>query len=391
MTETPTKTRKLIFHTNGLIDPRSWSVLGLSAKESDNPIGCFGSGLKAAISIVNRLGGKIEIQSEGTTYKFGVKTSEFRGAEYQQLMCNGKELPYTTGYAKHWEPWMAFREIVSNTMDEGGLQFFGEPMDEGTSVIVECDEITKCMDNFEDYFVGQREPIAETDDITYYEGRGTIFYRGVKVGVMKGAKYSYEIKRSLDLTEDRTILHEYMIPYYIGLDACMNLKNEKLIRQIVTASGSSFESEITFDTQWSDEFANIVRDIWESAPTTLNTIIQKLIRKKMPDVGWEKLEPTEDEQIYIDKAVYLLKKFGHNITAPIKMVNNDDANNIAFVHEDQIYLTSRAFEKGIFYLTTTLLEEHLHTVGYSDYSRNFQDYLIEQVIKTSAKLHKEVL
>ena len=391
MTETPTKTRKLIFHTNGPIDPRSWSVLGLSAKESKSPIGCFGSGMKAGISIINRLGGKITIRSEGEIYNFGMETSEFRGEEYQQLMCNGKELPYTTGYAKHWEPWMAFREIVANTMDEGGLQFFGEPMDDGTSVIVECDEIAECMDNFEDYFVGSREPIAETDGISYYEGRGTIFYRGVKVGVMKGAKYSYEIKKQLSLTEDRTILYDYMVAYHIGKDVCEKLKNEKLIRQVVTSSDLFFESKIDFDGPWSEQFSRIVRNIWENSPTTLNPIIAKLIRKKMPGVGWEKLEPTEDQQLYIDKAVSLLGKFGHNVTAPIKMVNNEDANNIAFVNEDQIYLTSRAFEKGIFYLIVVLLEEHLHTQGYRDYSRDFQDYLIELVVKVSAKLHKEVL
>jgi hypothetical protein len=44
----------VIFQNLGLIDLRAVQIMGLNAKESKNPIGQFGTGLKYAIAVLLR-------------------------------------------------------------------------------------------------------------------------------------------------------------------------------------------------------------------------------------------------------------------------------------------------------------------------------------------------
>ena len=387
---TDTKTRKAIFHTGTTIDPTSWEMLGISAKMKDNAVGCFGTGLSYAVAVLLRLGHGVTIKTEVDEYVFGLEDMDFRGKAFKCVTCNGKKLSFTTEYGKNWSCANAYRELVSNTMDEEGIWMIAEdPMDHGTSIIIEGDKIIECMENHEDYFVGNREPIIESSGVNYFEGNGTIFFRGVKVGTVENAKYSYEIKTDLSLTEDRTILNPYQVTQKIGEDITRKIKNKELIRSIITASPENFESKLDYDWTWSREFEEVARDVWEKSPTKLLASIVKLLRTRLPHVGWINLSPDEEQQNYIDKAKTLLSKFGYPITAPIKIIQNDDQLVIAFVYEKQIYLTQKAFDKGLFYLVTVLLEEHLHTEGFSDYTRQFQDYLIDELVKHASKRFKE--
>lgn len=52
---------KLYFLNNGEFDVSAMLTFGVSAKESDNPIGQFGTGFKYAIAIILRLGGSISV------------------------------------------------------------------------------------------------------------------------------------------------------------------------------------------------------------------------------------------------------------------------------------------------------------------------------------------
>lgn len=76
----------LYFHNPGEIDIRGATIAGLSAKEGDNPIGFFGTGLKYSIASVLRWGGSIKIYSSQTQYSFGASELEFRGKSFSQVM-----------------------------------------------------------------------------------------------------------------------------------------------------------------------------------------------------------------------------------------------------------------------------------------------------------------
>lgn len=380
------KNTAVIFHTNTQIDPRSWRIMGISAKETSNPIGLWGTGMKYAIAVFLRLGHKVSIKTEGQTYEFSAKEMVFRDKTFEQVLCNGEELPYTTEYGKLWEPWMAYRELVSNTMDEGGIHFAGEPFDHGTSIIIEGENVRECLANHDDYFVGSREPIAEMAGLRIYEGNGTIFYRGVKVGMVENAMYSYEMLHDLTLTEDRTIAFQYQIPQKVGMCVVRYLKDKALIKRFCTAPAERWEGKLDYDWEnWSEEFTEVAKDLWKNNPTKLNESIFRLVRKKCADIGWEAKDLNEDHEVMLDNAKAFLKMAGYEVTAPVKMVDNDDQKCIAFYYNGVIHLTEKCFEEGAFKLTRILMEENFHAYGYSDACRSFEDYLQKELIKQASK------
>lgn len=384
--------QKAIFHTGTKIDPISWEMMGISAKETEESIGLFGTGLKYAISVLLRTGHKFTIYSEGEKYVFDKEPMEFRGKAFEKIVCNGTPLPFTTEYGKLWAIEEAYRELVSNTMDENGIWMLGEShIDGGTSIVVEGKQIVECMKNHSEYFVGDREPIEKTATVTIYQGKGTIFYRGVKVGFEPNSMYSYEFNRYLDLTEDRTIKYAHESKARIGRAVVKEIKNKEILHKMAISTKGSFESTFDYNWDWSNQFMEVVKEIWDKTPQKLNPSIRGIFKKKRPEHQWEYLELDENQMLLIEKAKEIISKFGYVITAPIVLVNNEDSNTLAFVHENQIHLTERSLDKGLFNFVTILLEEHFHIIGYYDESRAFQTYLLEELVKNSAKLHKIIL
>lgn len=385
------QTQKTIFHTNTVMAPESWELMGVSAKDGETPIGQFGTGQKYALAVLLRTGHKVSIRSNGSLFIFGLQEMEFRGKSFQRVTCNDKPLAFTTDYGLKWQVEHAYRELVSNTLDEGGIHFLGEPMEEGTSIIVEGPEMAACLSRHNSIFLGDREPIAETYKVRFFEGSGTVWYRGVKVGELHEASLSYEIMDDLDLTEDRTIKYLYTIGSKIGMAMVKHVKDKSLIRRIVT-NKTTWEAKVPdYDWEWSAEFSEVVKELWESSPTLLNDKIQKLVRQRLKDVGFKMLERTEDMDIMIQNAQDFLAKAGYPVEANIKVVDNGDDNNIAFAFGGEIHLTSRSFDKGMYYLVTTLFEESAHCKGHDDCSRSFQNYLIEELITQTRRRLKVAL
>lgn len=359
---------------------------------SDSPVGFFGSGIKYSLAILLRTGHEVEVFSNGKHYSFGLIETEFRGKKFEQVSCNGEPLPFTTEYGKNWEIEGAYRELVSNTMDEGGIHFAGEPMDHGTSIVVRGEEFAKMLARHEELFVGDREPIAKNECLSIFEGNGTIFYRGVKVGTLEHAGFSYEINQSIKLTEDRTVANIYDVHYKVMSYICTKLKDKTLIKRILMLPKGKWEQadDRDYEWTWSPEFSETVKEVWEVNPGMLPKKVQNQIRKKLPDVEFKTIE-TEDHLMAIEQAKDFLQKAGYPVTGEILVVQNEDANTIAFVHNGQIHLTERSFEKGLFDLVTTLFEEQMHIIGHSDCTRSFQQFIIDQLITQARKRLKVVL
>jgi len=121
----------LFLTTPTKIEPFSWSIMGVNVKENDNPIGHFGTGLKMAIAVLLRTNHNITIKTEDQEYIFGIDLKTLRGKDFWVCTCNGEELPYTTELGKEWDVWMAYRELISNTIDEGG-NYSEEPLSDET-------------------------------------------------------------------------------------------------------------------------------------------------------------------------------------------------------------------------------------------------------------------
>lgn len=376
------------FWTPTDIDPISWSVMGINAKpDSDNPIGLFGTGLKYAIAVLLRTGHTIQITNKDKTYDFKTIDENFRGKKFQICTCNDERLAFTTELGKNWEVWMAYRELVCNTKDEGG--FFGSHTNEfgGSLITVNGPSIYKCWKNHENYFCETyptETVVTYFGDVELHKGSGIIYYRGVKIGEVERSAFNYNILGELPLTEDRTIKDyptlKTRIVYCIS-----NLKNKEAIRKIYT-NKKGWESELNLEyVTLSEEVLEEITEIWEKDPSSLIPSAIKRLKIQKPNTHFKEIEMDQRAKMMLSKAKSFLSNCGYNINAEIKLISNENDSVIAFVHEKVIHLTERSFEKGVYDLTQTLMEEHFHTLGFMDESRGFEKYLMDQLISAHNK------
>jgi hypothetical protein len=275
-------------------------------------------------------------------------------------------------------------------MDEDGICFKGEPMDEGTSIIVEGEEFAKCLDNHNEYFLGDREPIVTSKNLDVFDGKGVIYYRGVKIGEVKEASHSYHIKDHIELTEDRTFKYEHTLYYKIGSAIVKEITDKKFLKSIILKKTGWEAQLLDYDWDWSESMKETVCDLWALNPGSMNDRIQALVPKYLKTAKFRYTEPTEDQQSMIAKALEFLEKAGYKVNHPIRIANCDDSNTIAYAYDGEIILTERAFSKGLHLLLVAIFEESHHCIGYSDFNRAFQTYLIEEVISNARKRIKEV-
>lgn len=216
----------IVFQNKGEMDLRGLRIHGLSAKEHAVARGQFGTGLKHALSVIMRLGGKVKIQSGMTSVDIFAEKGEFRGKEYHEVWAQPENeasfpLGFTTNLGKSWEPWMAYRELWSNCEDEKGHTFSVHgSMDavkkaaDLTSIIVACEAIREVHTNSADVIIPDAaEPLWSSGDVDVHEGESEyVFYRGIRAFKLKNkAAHRYNIKRYMELTEDRTIKWTWMI------------------------------------------------------------------------------------------------------------------------------------------------------------------------------------
>ena len=379
---TTEKKPSIVFHTNGDIDPLSWEVIGMSAKLTDNAVGMFGSGLKFSLAVLLRNNHAIYIISNGKRYEFGTTDKEFR------VTCNGKELGITTDMGMNWILENAYRELVSNTMDEGGIWFRGEAMEDGTSIVVEGEEFADIIDRHNNLFVGDREPFAETTNMKVYKGNGLVFYRGVKVANIENAKFSYEFTNKLSLTEDRT-LNVYSIHSRWEMDILAS-DDKNLIRKVLTTGPDTWEHSRDYDWHWGEAFREVATELWESNAVSLPPSVQKCMRKRAPEAEFKTREIGEYQEM-LDEVLGFLKDAGYNVKSEIKLVDSTEDSLLGFYHNKVIHLTEKSFEKGKHDLAVTVLEEHFHSLGHSDCCRGFQDYLLNQLVTQMKKRLKNYL
>lgn len=266
--------------TPGLLDTRAFTTFGLHAKpKSDNPIGKFGTGLKYAVATLVRLGCKVQVFIGETEYEFYTKASEFRGAEFSQVMMrkrnsllnrwNYVELPYTTEHGRFWEPWQAFRELHSNTLDEGGETFmyrdsaiYGEK--EQTKFVISGEPYEQAFMDRDQIFLPHALTKREGDDRVqvFNEPSNHLYWRGIRVfDLEKPSIYTYNVLEDLELTEDRTIKYLWSVQSKIAAYVARS-KDRKLISSVISADVEKFfEGRLDWDYTYAtptEEFKEVV-------------------------------------------------------------------------------------------------------------------------------------
>ena len=212
----------IIFKNPGLIDTVAMVTSGVSAKERDNPIGIFGTGLKYAIAILLRNDCTIDIWRGNKRYAFTLVEKTIRKRKFNIVCMNGKFFGFTDRLGLNWEPWMAFRELYCNAKDEGGISMCIDPGQLADPMYGPSTKATTIVCTgrvIENAYMHRHEtilmtaPLFSLKNVDVHQGESEyLFYRGIRVHKLpQKSMYTYNLTGAQFLTEDRTLLYPYVI------------------------------------------------------------------------------------------------------------------------------------------------------------------------------------
>jgi hypothetical protein len=380
------------FQSRGLIDPRCITTIGVSVKETENPIGFFGTGLKYAIAIILRAKGEITIWRGLEPMRFTTHAIEVRGKSVDLVCMNGHELGFTVELGKHWEMWQAFREIYCNTLDEGGECNFGmaAPTEGTTTVCVSLRAFAECFSNIEDYIL-KTEAIYPGPVVAFHPGpSAAVFYRTIRVhGALtdKPCFFAPNVLERIDLTEDRTAKDQWELYRRIA-KAILQSKDRRFLERWLTVKPDYAEHGLDLDwpsLQPSDEFLAVAGDVARDASRSLNpSALKVLTRCTVPPAPVEAdLMPSEAASLaeavaFCHALKYPVDEFKINVVESLGLGILGKADPEA----RQIMLARRAIQMGDLTCAATLIEEWAHIKhGVKDCSREMQNWLFEQLTR----------
>lgn len=397
------------FQNDGLIDKRAITIMGISSKEGDNPIGFFGTGLKYAIAIVLRHGGQITIWRGLEKLEFRTEREQVRVDEFDIIYMNDQQLGYTTNLGRTWEPWMCFRELYCNTLDEDGLTAATRirPVEGSTTVHVsKFPEFEECHGKRSSFMLETRplysDPVA---GVEVHPGASQhIYYRGIMAGVElpNQALYTYNITAQSQLTEDRTLRFPERVLGMIGRMVAQGMHDEALLRNIISAKSDSWEHQFNIEgynnfSEMSDTFVRVVEAAIKDPSTPINQSAQSLwFRQSGRDAKPKEIELNAVQRAQLRRAMEFCARLGYPVNVPVLVVRASKQTNKlgwAELHPEQrIIVTERVFEMGTKMLAGTLLEENWHVeFSFNDMTRDFQNFLVDQIVSLGERLDGEAL
>lgn len=397
----------ITFFNPGEIDPRLISTMGCNVKESDSPIGFFGTGLKYALAVLARENHECVIWSGTQRYELFPQTELMRGKEFQVCYLKTADesllpLGFTTELGKQWTLQNAYRELYCNAKDEGGSSFADELSPAvGTTVIAVTGEKfhrihTDERGEFLLEFSGKRKLFELAGVGAIYEGTGKqIFYKGVAVGghYEGPAKFTYALEDGIVLSEDRQIKEEVWARQKCCaiLSACDN--PEVVKHSIWEKTGA--ERYFWFSHNKPGEvFLSVAHEMMrqrrrEMNPEAVNAAIKYKGDIKQPR---RRIELDSAEAAMLQNAVDFWSKAEVNIfDFPVVLVASIDSHSertkaLALAEDGTIWLTPECFSSDHM-LRTTLFEEwvHLHHRVH-DESRDMQNVLFDYIAKLTEKM-----
>ncbi|QYW02158.1 hypothetical protein CPT_Sonora_055 [Stenotrophomonas phage Sonora] len=392
----------IVFRNNGELDLTSIRTFGVSSKESSSAIGFFGTGLKYAIAIFLRLGCKVEINTGGQRLVFGTERATVRVNDFDFVTMNGERLGFTTELGKTWEAWAALRELYCNCMDEKGEVYeVDESVDVGVSqyetvILVEGRAISDVWAERSTIFLS-KPPAIVSEGVDIHLGASRfLFYRGIRVMKLeKPSQFTYNIKRRLDLTEDRTLKYPWMATSHIDA-TWAEAEDVRLLEAAITAPEGTLEHDLSFGGAVpSEEFLGLMIEMrrmrrpfsvkaWGVAKTwAMDRIINE----------FEETELNELDRRRLDKAIGFVERIGFPVREyPIRVTSALGPGVLGQALEGTIYLSPLVMLQGTKMLAGTLIEEFIHLkFGCADETREMQNILMDTIASLGEQLVGEPL
>lgn len=372
------------------IDLNAISLMGVSVKTRDNPVGFFGTGLKYSIATLLRTGHQIDLIRAGHRIPFTVRSESIRGEEFDRVMMGEEPLGFTTKLGRSWEPWQAYRELYCNCTDEGGVISDERPAgDFGTVFVVTGEGIARCHRERDEIILSSK-PIAQTSDAAIHRGGSPhAFYRGVRAHQHNTiALFTYNIKARMELTEDRTVKHSYYVAYHVA-NLVPQIDDEDVIEKILLAPPASFEKSLNYELadKPCDAFMRTVRRLRHNAHLNLSAL---KLWEKYADIKYSVTEAALDqfEELLLEKAFLLLRRLGCQIERHDFVVVDGLGESIfGTVRRNHILISRRVFDYGETFVASTIYEEWLHRdKQMADESRDLQNFLFEKLLSMTARL-----
>lgn len=386
--------KSISFVNDGELDLRLLSTFGASIKETNSPIGYFGTGLKYAVAVFMRLGGKVEIFIGSTQYALSCRPEEVRGRTIERIYLNEDPLPFTVELGKNWEAWQAFRELYCNALDEGGNVVLGarSGREHTTTIVVTSEAAVEAYEQ-RDQIVITREPLFSTEAVDVYEGGSAyVYYRGIRAGQLKTPSlYTYNIRRKMDLTEDRTLSDIHLAEWCIK-HAIVQSMNTDFARRIINADDKgTFECVLDYTfTEPSETFLRVLREEAKLPVSKNESLLRLLSRQSGVAYRPTEVKPTKTEKRILEKALRIAERLPLGLRRQEVMIATDlPIEVMGCVYNNEVFISKRAFIEGEDKVIGTVIEELLHKqLHVRDESRAMQNLLLDTMVHLAKKTRR---
>ena len=387
------------FGNQGLLELAAITNMGISVKNSDDAIGYFGTGLKYALAVLIREGAEVHLQTPGMVAEvFGepitVKSKQFTAVKLRVFRDKGPmeiiDVGVTTHLGVNWTLKHAFRELYSNTLDEGGEVWVGSSIDAKayeTIIQVGLGEFRNIYANREEIF-----PNLSTKTLLYSNNyvqvfkhfSNDMFYKGVKVYEQKKSHFTYNFIDSMDLTEDRTLAHIWSANYIIEKLLPLVLTYEETIAMFQNANCFEHEFALYDAREASIGFIDAIKFGLKhlGLPPVYSIFLSRHVDVKnlYKDVT---AELTKVEQKILDEAKsFLLKSLSRNLNDyPIIVMDTLGMDTVGKAANGTIYVSRDFISRGWNYMASTIYEEYIHLHrGLADNCYEMQTFLFDTII-----------
>lgn len=368
------------FTTPGELDLRVLNTMGFSAKpDPASAIGFFGTGLKFALAVLAREGFEVEIETSGQVHQLVQVPEEIRGKRFQRLALQPLEpggseptpLPFTTELGPHWTLGMVYRELATNTQDEGGVVCFG-------AQALRTDESQIRVYHFQSqgeeaekrwFFRPQSAPLARGASVEIWPGPSRhVSFRGVNVlETPKELRFKYNIVGTVKLTEDRTLGYGDTIAAIGGFWLRENTRRE-LAQELAKAK----------DYMEQDMMRTGLLDYIEADPDVRGMLLEEFERVWQTDKScmgkgqteWllkhrsglqqpPTWEPSNLELARVGAVVARLRETGINFQNKITFGLHHGGKKV-HIFQQKLYISPEAFESGNEELLEGILTEWIY-------------------------------
>jgi len=210
----------------------------------------------------------------------------------------------------NWETWMAYRELMSNVLDEGGYVLeqdtYPEP-EYGTVISLSFDEENKFYDVWQNkhLYMNFEKPLYDVSSSVECLENPENYLRIYKQNILvyenkeRPSRFAWNIKFG-DIDERRVLSNVYSVEQSIAYDI-QNTKNEDFLRAIIAPYFKTQEKEFlssnsSYSDYISDSVKKIVHEVYEEfgEVNSYSWLIDKVKKQKDCKIAGKKLKTIED-------------------------------------------------------------------------------------------------